>query len=183
MQPLSIAYFLIGIAAIVRVLSFTFDYTFFPPNFAPIAGMALFAGAYLGGRRAFWMPLVAMVVSDLFIGFYHWPVMVAVYASFVISVWLGKWVGQHVALGRLVAGTVASSLLFFVVTNFAVWAVPESFYPHTWSGLGQAYVMALPFLRYTLLGDFFFVGAFFGSYALASWWVRRAMLRSSVPAR
>lgn len=179
-MQLYIAYFLIVIAAVLRVLSFTFDYTFFPPNFAPIAAMALFAGAHLGGRRAFWVPLVAMLVSDLFIGFYHWPVMVAVYASFVVSVWLGKWVGQREGLLRIGGGTLASSLLFFVATNFAVWSLPESFYSHTFSGLVQAYVMALPFLRYTLMGDFFFVGAFFGSYALASFLLRRAVPHANV---
>ena len=62
--------------------------------------------------------------------------------------------------------TLASSLFFFIVTNFAVWASGDM-YERTWLGLRQCYVMALPFFRNTTLSDLFYTGLLFGIYGLA----------------
>ncbi|MFA4818191.1 MAG: DUF6580 family putative transport protein, partial [Parcubacteria group bacterium] len=60
----------------------------------------------------------------------------------------------------------ASSITFFLVTNFAVWAFFD-WYPHTWAGLITNFTLALPFFRNTLLGDVFYTGVLFGAYELA----------------
>ena len=65
----------------------------------------------------------------------------------------------------LVGCSLTSSLLFFVATNFACWLV-SSWYPRSLAGLWQCYVAAIPFFRYTLMGDLFFAGVLFGGYAL-----------------
>lgn len=67
-----------------------------PPNFTPIGAMALFGGACFAGKRAaFLIPLLAMYLSDLALGFlvydFGWfhVLMPYVYASFALSVALG----------------------------------------------------------------------------------------------
>lgn len=149
-----------------------------PPNVAPITAMAIFSGAVLPRRLAFVLPLTAMLASDLLIGFYALPVMVAVYASFAISNLIGFLVrGRRTA--RLLGASLLASTVFYLVTNAAVWAF-ESMYTHDLTGLGQAYVAGLPFFRNTLLGDLGFTATFFGLYQLGVvYWSRRQAISTS----
>ena len=62
--------------------------------------------------------------------------------------------------------TLAGSVLFFVWTNFGVWAF-WNLYPHTLEGLVACYTAAIPFFRNTLLGDVVYSTALFGGFALA----------------
>ena len=128
------------------------------PNFAPITALALVAGYYLRGRSSILVPLVAMLISDAVIGFYAWPVMVAVYGSYVVA-WLLGSIASRRGVSSLVPATLASSLIFFFVTNAAVWAF-TGLYAKTLSGLGQSYVMAIPFFRASLFSDVIFTAAF-----------------------
>jgi hypothetical protein len=65
-----------------------------------------------------------------------------------------------------VAGTVLiASVLFFVVTNFAVWAM-DGMYPMTFEGLVVCFTAAIPFFHWTLLGDACFATVLFGGFAL-----------------
>ncbi len=144
-------------------------------NFAPVAAIALFAGAYLGRRYAIILPLVAMLVGDLFIGFYELPLIIAVYASFVVIGLVGIMIGKYKSLETVIAGSIFSSGLFFLVTNFAVWQF-SPWYAKTFTGLAQTYLVALPFLRNTFLSDLFYVSILFGSYELVSLLVARKKL-------
>ncbi len=132
-------------------------------NFAPIAAMALFGGCYLNKRYALVVPLIAMFISDYFLGFHN--TMPFVYGSFVIAGVIGLWLKSHKTLFNVIAATFISSLLFFLITNFGVWFVGK-LYTKTFDGLIQSYFFAIPFFRNTLLGDLFYVGLFFGSYEL-----------------
>lgn len=132
-----------------------------PVNVAPIAAMALFGGAYLDKRYAIVLPLAAMFVSDLFLGFH--ASMPMVYASFIISGLIGMWLKKHKSVPTLLIASVASSLIFFLLTNFNYWYA-TALYPKTIAGFFESYVMALPFFRNTLLGDLFYTGLFFGGY-------------------
>lgn len=135
-----------------------------PPNFAPIAAMALFGGAHFGSKRwAFLVPLGAMLLSDLVIGLH--PVLPVVYASFALIVCLGFWLRARRRLLPIAGAALASSLLFFLITNFGVWAL-GSFYAKTPQGLLACYVAAIPFFRNTLLGDAVYTAAMFGSFRL-----------------
>lgn len=133
------------------------------PNFAPIGAMALFGGAYMSKKQAFFLPILAMVVSDFFIGFDSLPMRLTIYGSFLIMVIIGLWLKNHVSLKNVVISSLSASILFFITTNFAVWAF-GSMYPHTLRGLTDCYFLAIPFFRNTLAGDLFYSGAFFGGY-------------------
>lgn len=150
------AYFLILAAIVLRFLPHL-------PNFAPISAIAIFSAVYLPKKWAFVVPILAMLVSDVFIGLYSFPIMVSVYGSFSVSALLGLWLKERKGVVNTVGVVLAASLQFYLITNFAVWAF-GTLYPHTSAGLLASYVNALPFLRGTLLGDLFYVGAMFGLY-------------------
>ena len=133
------------------------------PNFAPISAMALFGGVYINKKHALIVPLLAMLVSDFFLGFHKG--IPFVYGSFLLIGLIGIWLREHKSLRNILAATFFSSLLFFIITNFGVWLIGE-IYPKTFSGLIQCYIFALPFFRNTILGDAFYVGILFGSYEL-----------------
>jgi hypothetical protein len=142
-----------------------------PPNVTPIAAMALFGGAFLPNRRmAFALPLVAMLLSDVVLGatlygkalFVSQPV---VYACLLATAAMGKLIRDRRSAINVGAVTLASSLMFYAVTNLAVWA-SGSLYPATWNGLGTCYTAAIPFFRNSLIGDMLFTGLLFGGFAL-----------------
>jgi hypothetical protein len=133
------------------------------PNFAPISGMALFGGAYLNKKYALIIPLIAMFLSDIFLGFHS--AMIFVYGSFILTGLIGLWLRKHKNVIHIAGAALFSSLLFFLITNFGV--LLEGWYPANLSGLMQAYYFAIPFFRNTVLGDLFYTGLFFGSYELA----------------
>jgi len=148
-----------------------------PANFAPIAALALFAGVY-GARISKWYllaPLAAILLSDLFLGFYEWKVMGIVYGSFFAIGLFGLLVGKYKNPGTIILGSLGGSMLFYVVTNFAVWAF-TAYYPATLDGLLMSYTMALPFFRNTLMGDLFYAGLFFGAYEFAVAFARQGKL-------
>jgi hypothetical protein len=60
------------------------------------------------------------------------------------------------------SGTLSASIIFFIITNYAVWAF-GTMYPHTVNGLFQSYMMALPFFKNSVLGDMFYTGMLVGS--------------------
>jgi hypothetical protein len=135
-----------------------------PPNFAPIGALALFGGAQFADRRAaFLVPLAAMLLSDLFIGFYGH--MEAVYGSFALIVCMGLWLRRRRSPWCIASACFSASLLFFLMTNFSVWAFNTD-YPKSLAGLMACYIAAIPFFGNTLLGDGFYVLVLFGGFAL-----------------
>lgn len=146
---------------------------FFPhqPNFVPISAIALFGGVYLSKRLAMIIPLAAMFISDVFIGYYEATLMAVVYGSFLLCVLLGFWLKKHKKWYTVLAMAATGSLLFFLITNFAVW-IFTPWYEKSFAGLIQCYFMALPFFRNALLGDMFYAGVFFGIYELVVIWIK-----------
>ena len=132
-------------------------------NFVPVAAIALFAGVYLGKRYAIILPVVTMLIGDFFIGFYEWPLMLAVYSSFIFIGLLGAFIRKYKSMETILASSIFMSVIFFLVTNFAVWQF-SPWYAKTFSGLFECYTLALPFFRNTFLGDLFYVSVFFGCY-------------------
>jgi hypothetical protein len=57
---------------------------------------------------------------------------------------------------------VACSLVFFVASNFAVWAF-SGMYSLDLAGLSQCFIAALPFLQNTVAGDLFWTAVLFGA--------------------
>ncbi|MBT7928725.1 hypothetical protein HN682_02235 [Candidatus Peregrinibacteria bacterium] len=150
------------IAVLLIILGVAARFFPHPPNFAPIAAIALFGGLYLNKKIAFVLPIAAMLVSDLFIGFYSWKMMAAVYLSFILMVGIGLLVKRNKKFSTILGGTLLGSLLFFLITNAAVW-IFGTMYPHTIAGLITSYTMAIPFFKNTLMGNIFFVGVLIGS--------------------
>ena len=135
-----------------------------PPNFTPIGAMALFSGAYLGRRwTAFAAPFGGLILSDAILGFHSG--MPYVYASVALIVVIGWAVQARITPLRIGLAAVASSVLFFVVTNFGVW-LSSGMYPLTPSGLAACYAAAIPFFQNTLAGDLFYSALLFGGFAL-----------------
>lgn len=149
-----------------------------PFNFTPIAAMALFSGCYL---RKYWgvvLPLAAMLVSDYFIGFYDWQVMASVYASIALAYIIGWYLYNHKKWYNVFFAALASSVTFFILTNFAVWAF-FNWYPHTWAGLVADFTLALPFFRNTLLGDLFYSVILFGAFEAITYWAAKRVANHS----
>jgi len=154
------------------------------PNFAPIAATALFGGAYLNKRFAIAVPLIAMAISDYLLLYIHpfqspyadfshvYPITAMlstttpfIWGSFVISGLLGMWVKNHKKPVYILGACLVGSIQFFLITNFAVWE--GGMYARGLDGLMQSYIMGIPFFRWTVLGDLFYTGVFFGAYELA----------------
>lgn len=141
-----------------------------PPNFSPMIATVLFAGFFFRRRSASLLVVLAvMVLSDTVIGTYDVRVMAVVYATLLLPVVLRPYLRLRLTAVRVGGGAVLCSLVFFVTTNFAVWAY-GSLYPKTMPGLVECYLAALPFFRNALCGDLFWSAALFGSYALAVRW-------------
>ncbi len=142
------------------------------PNFAPTAAIALFGGVYFSKKIALILPMGVMIISDIFIGFYEPKLMFFVYGSFLLCVVMGFWLKKHKKWYAVGGTAISSSVLFFLITNFAVW-IFTPWYAKTFFGIIQCYLMALPFFTNTLLGDIFYVAVFFGSYELIGSWIRK----------
>lgn len=173
---IALASILILVAAACRLLPH-------PMNFTPVLAVAIFGGATLPRRLAFAVPLGAMLLSDLALGYGFGMMSVVVYACFFAGVGLGWWLREKRTMGRTLIGALAGSALFFLVTNLFVWLgpmMPPPFdYPHTLDGLLKCYAMALPFLRNSLAGDVCWTLGLFALYDLVGAW---AATRPRAPA-
>jgi hypothetical protein len=140
------------------------------PNVTPVTAIALCLSAYFGMRYSLVVVLVSMIISDSIIGFYAWSMMLSVYCSFLLAGVLGVYLQKHRTVVSVFVTTISASFLFFVVTNWAVWQF-GTMYAHTWSGLIEAYFMAIPFFKNSLVGDLIYTATFFGLFELL-WSVR-----------
>jgi hypothetical protein len=156
---------MILVAAMARLLPH-------PQNVTPIGAMALFGGAcFLDRRMAYLLPMAAMLLSDVVLGYTRYGVwsMLAiqpvVYACFLASTAIGQCIRNRRSAWQVGAATLAGSLLFYLVTNFAVWAGGLG-HPLTASGLAKCYIDAIPYFRNSLLGDAAFATFLFGGLAM-----------------
>lgn len=132
------------------------------PNFAAVSAVALCAGLIFKNRlAAAAAPLGAMLISDFFIGFYaDWVVLGTVYAAMIAPVFFGRRLGSRPGALRVGAFALSASIVFFVTTNLAVFI--SGWYGYSFAAFARTYILALPFLKYTLAGDLFFAAALFG---------------------
>ena len=152
------------LALIMVVLAAALRVAPHPWNFTPIGAMALFSGAVIRGRLAFFFPLLALFAGDILVGFHQ--LMFAVYASFLISVAIGLWLRNRRSMWRISLATLLGAIQFFLVTNFAVWLVLGN-YPRTGTGLAACYVAGIPYFWNTLAGDAIYAACLFGAFAMA----------------
>lgn len=139
-----------------------------PSNFTPVVGIAIFASYYFGLRYSTVAVLAIMLLSDIFIGFYHWEMMAVVYGSMLAASAIGSLTTKPTAVNVFMK-TLGSSLLFYLVTNWAVWQF-GTMYEKSLSGLMQSYMMAIPFFKNSLAGDIFYTSVLFGAVYLATFY-------------
>jgi hypothetical protein len=142
-----------------------------PPNVTPIAAMALFGGAcFINRKAAYLLPIAAMLLSDLVLGFTRYGAFTlfasqpVVYACILATTAIGQLIKDRRSAWQVGGATLAGAILFYVVTNFAVWAT-TTMYPHTGPGLLECYWSAIPYFGNSLAGDFAFAAVLFGGLA------------------
>lgn len=134
-----------------------------PPNFTPVLAVALFAGAQFTDKRlAFLIPLLAMLMADLFLGLH--ATMIYVYGAVALTAGLGMWLRARLSISRITVAAIAASLLFFIITNFGAWLALPTLYGRSIDGLLTAYIAAIPFYQNTLVGNLLFTAALFGGF-------------------
>lgn len=144
-----------------------------PPNFVPTGAMVLFGAAALPKRwLAVLVPLMAFYISDLalnnilyaeyFEGFYF-GISPYTYGALLLMILLGMGLlrGRSFSWLRIGASALGATLVFFLVTNFGVWA-GGFLYPKNVAGLMAAFAAGIPFLLSSLLANLLFTGVFFG---------------------
>ena len=149
-----------------------------PPNFSPMAAIGLFGAAHFAKKwQAFFIPLIGIWVSDLvinnyvysssssnFVWFYsgfYWQ-----YISYILIIFTGLFIfNRGISLTKTAGGMLSSSGIFFLVSNFGVWA-GGTMYPKNFGGLITCYAAGVPFIHNTIISDVLFTTVLFGTYYL-----------------
>lgn len=140
--------------------------------FTPTAAAAIFAGLYFSRLGiALMVPVTILAISDLLLPAYNSiPVMIATYAVMIAPVWFGRMQrGGHARLStiaRWILVGIMPATLFYLVSNFAVWAF-QSDYEKSLAGLAHCYAAAVPFYRWMLTGDLFYLTLLVGCLGIA----------------
>ena len=130
-----------------------------PPNFTPLLSIAMFCGLIFNHRLSFCIPLSAMILSDLWIGFHD--VLFFVYLPLLFVFVIGYQFKKSVNFKNIFMMSLSSSLIFFIVSNFGVWLIG---YPKTISGLYICYISAIPFFHSTLISTLMYSSIFLFVY-------------------
>ena len=159
-----LAYVFVVVAIAFRFLPSTFGFT-------PLTASLLYFGAR-SPRKWMWAPLLLMMGADLYLTrvVYHYPFTAdqfVIWGWYVAMILLGGLLRKKGGWARIAGASLAGSVSFFLVSNFAVWLV-WNMYPKTLGGLAACYTLALPFFRNGVLGDLLFTAAFFGIGAMLS---------------
>jgi hypothetical protein len=175
-QPVYRALFLVLGCICYRLISGAFPTAL--PNISPMIAVALVGAMYLP-RAWGWLigPVVLLVTDAAFLAmneravghmFSSWTLISL--AFYTLAGGLGLLMARRKSLPALAAGSIVSSLTFYVLANTFTWwsgaGTPESSsYTLNWAGWWQANTVGLPgwqptwtFLRNGLLGDLFFCG-------------------------
>ena len=131
-----------------------------PPNFTPIIAVAIVSGYFFKNLNLSILTLlIAMLISDLFIGFYE--NMIFVYVSLLIITFTFYKISNKINFKNLFIYGFAGSFVFFMVSNFGVWALGSPGldnlpYEKSLAGLIECYIFAIPFFGNTFLSTLIF---------------------------
>jgi hypothetical protein len=147
------------IAVAVRFLPHPFAFT-------PVAASLLFFGAR-GPRRLLWFPVALLLASDVILTtlVYRYPLSwdhFVTWAWYGVMLWLGTTLRENSGALRIMASSLAGSIVFFLASNFAVWAAWQM-YPKNFAGLITCYGAGLPFFRRGVEGDLLFTAVMFAT--------------------
>lgn len=150
--------------------------------FTPVGAMALFGGASFSEKwKSYAFPLLALFLSDIILmQFFHkeyasgllYKGWIWNYASFALIVLLGQLLIKKATVGNIVMGAIGAALIHFLVSDFGVWISGSTNFltgkPFTkdLAGITSCYVQAIPYMRYTLIGNLIYCTIFFGSFEL-----------------
>lgn len=151
--------------------------SWYPWNFSPFWAVFAFCGAIVPSRRwAVVLPLAMMLASDALIFLVHgnqflkstdWMVQASVYASFALCGGLGMLIRRRPNLLSGIGASLPGTVLFFIATNYAMWAFGKGeFYPETVDGLWACYIAALPFFGSSLISTTVYAGVYFSPWGL-----------------
>ena len=160
------------LAIILIIVGISLRFAPHAPNFTPVAAIALFGGVYLNRKYSVFVPLVLMIASDIVLGLHN--VVPFTWGGFMVISFLGIWLKKHKTVSGILSGSVLSSVIFYVISNFGVWAM--GWYTHDARGLVQCYVMALPFLRNFTAATLMYTIVFFGAHELIARSVKETKL-------
>src|SRR6185436_5690146 len=138
----------------------------------PTAAAAIFAGLYFSRIGiALLVPISILAISDVLLPAHDSiPVMISTYSMMTLPVWFGRLQRgdqpRWLAMSRWGLFALLPATLFYVVTNFAVWAF-QSDYQKSLAGLIECYVAAIPFFRWMVAGDIFYMAVLLGCLAVS----------------
>lgn len=171
--------FLMDLALVAFLIAFDVTARLVPhePGLLPVAASGLFAARVLRAPAlAVIVPLAAMAISGFGFAADDWRVTLVVYAAIAVPALAGiysrRWRGALAVVGTMLS----CSLFFFASTNLAVWAF-SGMYALDWQGLTQCYVLALPFLQKTVMGDLMWTAVLFGG----AWLVQHGPMLAKRP--
>jgi len=164
-------------ALLLLIIGVFYRFVPHPPNFSPLAAIALFGGFYFRKMRFALIPVAILFLTDIFLGFYQTGIMLSVYFSFILIAFLGIQIRKKTSLATIIGGSLLGSILFFFLTNFSVW-IFGNWYAHNFSGLTHCFYLAIPFFRNTLLGDLFFSSVFFGIYEASQIYITKRSIQT-----
>ena len=137
-----------------------------PPNFTPIVAVAIMSGYFFKNIKfSFVVLLIAMLLVDVFLGFYKH--MLFVYLSLFLIVFVFFKISYKINFKNLFIFGFLGSLIFYLVSNFGVWAsgvlspVTNLPYEKNLNGLISCYFLAIPFFKNTLFSTVIFSYAAF----------------------
>lgn len=147
-----------------------------PANLTAVGAVGLFAGAVMPRKWGIVLPVSVMAVSDIFLGFHN--IMIFTWGSMMLAAGIGYLIRAKIRPLHVVLGSVAASVQFFLITNWAVWMFTP-LYPKGLGGLFASYAAGIPFFRNMLLGDIGYAALFFGVYVLVRAAIRQYEQRQS----
>lgn len=174
------AYLIVLVAALARFIPH-------PADFSPVYAALLFGGACIKKRDSIWFPVAVLAVSDILVNFivYHmsfgWAQTLD-WVGFAAVALIGWKLRNRISLRTVAAGSLVGAVVFFVISNFAVW-IGGTLYPITGAGLAACFAAAVPFLGNTVLSAAFYSGVLFGAYKYFQGKVARQALGQAAAGR
>ena len=125
-----------------------------PWNFTPILAVGIFSGFYFKNFiLSLFIVILSIFIGDLFLGFHS--TMFFTYISLALAVVIGLFI-KHFKFTEILFSGLASSVCYFIITNFGAWLTLEM-YEKNFAGLLQSYVLAIPFFHNTLISTFLYL--------------------------
>lgn len=162
---------LVVMIAVVMILAAALSrIAFYPLNFSPVIAMALFGGAVIKDKKlAFALPLLAMFISDVLFevtniapGFWGWGQLAGYGILALITVFGFKL--KKINVLNVIGFSVASSFIFFLLSNSSVWVFDTTTYSQNFGGYLNCLEAGIPFLKNALAADLVYSAVFFGGF-------------------